>query len=223
MMRYLLLLIGLFLFISCKKETSNKVNLHHDYFGIEKGRYIVYDVKEVNHLSNNNKDTIEYQLKTVIGDTVHDNAGRVGNKYMRYTRNLSTDNWVLKDVWFIILADNRGELVEENERIVKMVFAPTSDKAWNANNFNTLGAVEYSYDDLHTPFQISGIHMDSTVKVVQEDVFNLIQWRKKHEIYAKNIGMVKKHYQHYNISNFDVQNISTGKELYMNMIQYGFE
>ena len=137
-MRYLLLLTGILVFVSCKKETTNKINLHTDYFGVTKGRYIIYDVMEVDHLSNNSKDTSIYQLKTVISDTVHDNAGRVGNKFMRYTRNTSTDNWALKDVWFIILTDNRGELIEENERIVKMVFAPTADKEWDANSFNTL-------------------------------------------------------------------------------------
>lgn len=222
MYKYLSLIIVLVVLFSCKKETT-KVDLHFDYFGAEKGRYIVYDAREITHLSNGTSDTVNYQLKTVIGDTVNDNSGRTGHKYYRYKRSSSGDNWNLSDVWFILLTDNRGELVEENERIIKLVFAPTPNKTWNGNAFNTNEDMEYSYEDIHEPKTINGIHLDSTLKVVQEDVFNLIQWRKKSEIYAKNIGLVKKHYQHLNISNFNVTNISTGKELFLDMIEYGQE
>lgn len=222
MYKYLSLIIALIVLFSCKKDTT-KVNLHFDYFGVQKGRYIIYDAREITHLSNSTSDTIDYQLKTVIGDTVIDNSGRTGHKYYRYKRANSSQNWSLSDVWFIILTDNRGELVEENERIIKLVFAPTSNKTWNGNAFNTNEEMEYSYEDIHTSMNINGIQLDSTLKVVQEDVFNLIQWKKKSEIYAKNIGLVKKHFQHLNISNFNITNISTGKELFLEMIQYGYE
>lgn len=216
-----------FIFISiivfaCKKESS-KINLHFDYFGLTQGRYVIYEAEEITHLSNGAHDTIHYQLKTVIGDTVNDNSGRLGYKYMRYKRNVASDPWSISDVWFIIIADNRGELIEENERIVKMVFAPTSAKKWNGNASNTLGEQEYSYTDIHIPLTINGIQMDSTVKVIQEDEFNLIQWRKKYEVYAKNIGLVKKHYQHLDISNFDITDISTGKELFLDILEYGMQ
>lgn len=222
MFRYLIVILSVVFLSSCKKEET-QIDLHYNYFGLEQGAYVIYDAREISHLSNNTSDTVNYQLKTVIGDTVHDNAGRVGYKYMRYKRGVPSDDWGLSDVWFIILTDNRGELVEENERIVKLVFAPTSSKTWNGNAFNTNEATEYSYEDIHIPMNLNGIQLDSTLKVVQEDVFNLIQWRKKHEVYAKNIGMVKKHYQHLDISNFDITNISTGKELFLEMVGYGKE
>lgn len=222
MYKYISIICCLIVVASCKKDEA-KVSLHHDYFGLEKGRYIIYDAREISHLSDGTSDTIDYQLKASIGDTVHDNSGRVGYKYLRYKRDTSADNWILSDVWFIILTDNRGELIEENERIIKLVFAPTSDKVWNGNAFNANGEMEFSYEDIHAPMTINGIKIDSTLKVIQEDVFNLIHFRKKHEVYAKNIGMVKKHYRHLNISNFDITNISTGREFFLEMIQSGKE
>lgn len=222
MKKYIFILLSILVLSSCKKDTTN-VNLHYDYFGAETGKYIVYDVKEISHLSNYTKDTINYQLKTVIGDTVHDNSSRIGYKFKRYKRNLPTENWVLKDVWFIIIAENKGELIEENERIIKLVFAPKENKVWNGNAFNTKEEVEYSYEDIHSSMDYNGFHLDSTLKVVQEDVFNMIQYRNKYEVYAKGIGLVKKNYQHLNISNFDVTNISTGKEIFYEMIEYGNE
>lgn len=223
MFRYTTLIIGILCLFSCKKKEDTKINLHYEYFGVEQGRYVVYNAREISHLSNGTSDTVDYQLKTVIGDTVHDNAGRIGHKYFRYKRSSPSESWNLSDVWFIIITDNRGELIEENERIVKLVFAPENYKVWDGNAANTNGKMEYSYEDIHTPLNLNGIYMDSTLKVVQEDVFNLIQWRKKHEIYANNIGMVKKHYQHLDISNFDITNISTGKEFFLEMTAFGKE
>lgn len=223
MFRFTLVILTALLVFSCKKKEDTNVNLHYDYFGMEQGRYVVYDAREISHLSNGTSDTVSYQLKTVIGDTVHDNSGRIGHKYFRYKRTSPSENWSLSDVWFIIIADNRGELIEENERIVKLVFAPAIHKTWDGNAYNTNGKMEYSYEDIHAPLSLNGIQMDSTVKVVQEDVFNLIQWRKKHEVYAKKIGLVKKHYQHLDISNFDVTDISTGKEYFLDMTAYGTE
>lgn len=222
-MKNRLFLIALLLFfVGCKKDSSS-VKLHYEYFGVNKGRFVIYDVNEITHLSNGSKEYSDYQLKTVIGDTVHDNSGRLGYKFLRYKRLTSTDNWAIKDVWFIIIADNKGELIEENERIIKLVFAPTSKKTWNGNAYNTKEEVVYSYDSIHKPYKINGLQLDSTLKVVQEDVFNMIQFKKKHEIYAKNIGLVKKHYQDLNISNFDINNVSTGKEIFYNMTSYGVE
>ncbi|MCO5260664.1 MAG: hypothetical protein M9916_11015 [Crocinitomicaceae bacterium] len=215
----LLIAIGL---VSCKKETK-EVNFHFDYFGDEQGRYVMYDVQEITHLSDGSKNYTNYQLKTVIGDTVHDNSGRIGNKFFRYKRIDPMDEWQLKDVWFIIIADYKGELVEENQRVIKLVFAPTKNKSWNGNAFNTDDALEYTYNGIHEPFNVNGFQLDSTVKVMQEDISNLIQYRKKYEIYAKGIGLVKKHYQHLNINNFDITNVSSGKEIYYDMIGYGKE
>lgn len=222
MKRLLPLLMILLVLFACKKENS-KVNLHHDYFGNVEGKYVVYSVKEISHLSDGTHDTTYYHLKTVIGDTVYDNAGRLGNKFFRYTRPGGNGNWNLKDVWFIILADNKGELIEENERIVKLVFAPTEDKKWDGNIYNTQESMEYTYQDIHKPMIIGSYSLDSTVTVMQEDVFNLIQFRKKYEVYAKGIGLVKKYYQHLNINNFNVNSINTGKELFYSMIEYGVE
>jgi hypothetical protein len=215
---FLSLFVGL---IACNKNDTNAPKLHHDYFGLTQGRFIEYNATEIAHLSNGQHDTIAYQLRTVIGDTVYDNEGRLGYKYFRYKRDNTNEAWDLKDVWFTILTNNRGELVEENERIVKMVFAPTFDKTWNGNAFNTLPEMEYSYSEIHAPMTINGFVLDSTVTVMQEDVFNLIQYRKKYEVYAKNIGMVKKYFRHLEISNFNVNAISTGKELFLTMTAYG--
>lgn len=214
-----------FLFISavaCKKK-SESINMHLDYFGNQQGKFVIYKAKEITHLSPDSSVVLNYELKTLIGDTVHDNAGNIGNKYFRFVRENASESWSLKDVWFIDITNYQAILIEENEKKIKMVFAPLESKTWDINAYNNLGEQICTYEDLHQPFSIGGYMLDSTIKVVEDDQFNLISLRKKHEIYAKGIGLIKKHYQHLNINNFDVNNVNSGKELFLNMIAYGQE
>jgi len=216
-------LLLILVFASCKKKTT-EVNMHLGYFDLTPGRYIIYDVTEIIHNNSANHDTLTYQLKTVIGDTIYDNQNRIARKYIRYKRNTSADQWVIKDLWTAIVADFKAELVEENQRVVKLVFAPTLSKEWNANIYNTFPEQETYYEEIHQPYQVGNQQFDSTVSVIQEnDPPNLIEYKSKYEIYAKGIGMIKKRYIDLSINNFDVTNINNGNELYMNIVSYGFE
>lgn len=207
----------------CKKDTQ-KVNLHTDYFDLTQGRYIIYDVMEISHSQGAaGSDTSVYQLKTVIGDTITDNAGRIARKFYRYTRDSASGVWDLKDVWTTIIADYRAELVEENQRVVKLVFAPTLEKNWDANAYNQFPKLECYYDEIHKSYTVGAHQFDSTITVEQADELNLIQYKRKYEVYAKGIGLVKTHFRDLEINNFDVTDIDEGKELFMNFVSTGFE
>jgi hypothetical protein len=209
---------------SCKKDQST-VDFHYDYFDLTPGRYITYQVKEIVHDAGaiTQHDTMDYQLKTVIGDTVIDNQGRIAREFLRYKRNTSSDSWVLADVWTTIISERRAELIEENQRVVKMVFAPTINKVWDMNAYNTLGGLECYYRDVHIDYSINGFSFDSTVIVEQEDFSSLVDHRRKYEVYANGIGLVYKYYKHLEIQNFDSLNVKNGNELFYTLTSYGFE
>lgn len=210
-------------FVACKKD-SQEVDYHYDYLGNEEGRYVIYDVVEVNHLLGaTSGDTSYYQLKTVIGDTIYDNSGRLANKFYRYIKNEISGAWDLQDTWMILIAENRGELIEENQRRIKLLFAPSSSKNWNANAFNVDDELDCYYDEIHESYQVGNLNFDSTVIVEQEDELNLIQFRRKYEVYAKGVGMIKKHYRHLEINNFNVLDVNQGKELFMDAIDFGVQ
>jgi len=218
---------GLLLFIAfvgCKKNDTFEVDFQFEYYDLTPGRFIVYDVVEISHSTGaSGSDTSSYQLKTLIGDTVIDNAGRIARKYLRYKRATSADIWQLKDVWTTIIADYRAELVEENRRVVKMVFAPTKEKKWDANVNNTQGELACTYDAIEESYSVNNQNYEGSLIVEQADELNLVQFKRKYEVYSKGIGMIKKHYQDLTINNFDVTNISTGKELFMNIVSFGIE
>lgn len=218
------LILGLLFIVSCKKQAAPP-NFHYGYFDLTPGRYIDYDVMEVEHdvAQAVAHDTIYYQLRTLIGDTVIDNEGRVARKFIRYKRPNSSSPWVQSDLWTTIIDQNRAELVEENQRVIKLVFAPTIAKEWNANAFNTFSALDCYYRDIHENQQIGSIDFDSTLVVEQEDFFSMVDHKRKFEVYSKGVGLVYKHYRDLIISGFDTLNVQKGTEMYYTCIGFGFQ
>jgi len=221
---FLSTILVFFLVFSCKKSNP-PFQFHYNYFDLSEGRYIDYRVKEIHHDTgaSNPHDTLNYLLRTVIGDTIIDNEGRIARKFYRYKRNSVIENWVLSDLWMALITNNRAELIEENQRIIKLVFKPTLTKEWNANSFNSFSELNCYYDDLHLEGNFNGFSFDSTLRVEQDDFISLVDYRRKHETYAKGIGLVSKFYKHLTIQNFDTLNVKNGDELFYTLIGYGFE
>ncbi len=168
-------------------------------------------------------DTIYYQLKTRWGDTIIDNQGRIAREFHRFKRNTPADSWVLTDVWMGVIDGVRGELVEENERKVKLVFAPTLSKQWDANAYNMLGEQDCYYRDIHQDTTINGVLLDSTLVVEQDDFVSLIDTVRKYEVYAKNIGLVHK-YSKDNFYQFSTgSEVFKGSEVYYTYVSDGYE
>ena len=210
--------------VSCKKQDAAP-QFHYDYFDLTQGRYIDYDVMEINHDVDQaiEHDTSYYQLRTLIGDTAIDNQGRIARKFCRYTRPNSAGTWVLSDVWTALITENRAELIEENQRIIKLVFAPTISKEWNPNAFNMYNEMTSYYRDIHDSQTFGALFFDSALVVEQEDFFSLVDKKRKYEVYAKGIGLVHKYYKDLTISNFDTLNIQKGQELFYTCFAYGIQ
>ena len=224
MYRYIFPLFVLVIAVSACKKDNPAPDFHYDYFPLNEGRFVTYSVREVVVDADLNlNDTNEYYLKAVIGDTITDNEGRVARRYERYVRQNLSDPWVLQDIWTAIIDGGRAELVEENQRTIKMVFSPDKFKEWNANAYNMLSGLDCYYRDIHLPGGINGFSFDSTVTVEQEDFFSLIDYRRKYEQYAKGVGLYYKHYKNYKIANFDTLNVTKGNEVIMQLIDYGVE
>lgn len=225
-------LLGLFILaslISCKKQDNqqNSFIKVDDYAGLKKGRFIIYDALEIQHTPASSttvfSDTSRYELKVLIEDTIYDNLGRVAWKYNRYKRLNAQEAWTLSDVWTTLVDGNNNELVEENQRIIKLKSPIKASTEWNANVFNNIGESIFSYSNINDPFVFNNLNFDSTVTVVQGDERNLIKYEKKIEVYAKGIGMIYKYFKELSIANFDTLNIKNGKELYLYPKSFGFQ
>ncbi len=216
-------------FVGCKK--TPEPNFHFEYFGYEKGRYVVYDVMEITHDKKVNKhDTLVFQLKTKWGESYLDNQNREGREYLRFVRSLPTEPWVLQDKWFGLIDGIRAELVEENQRMVKLVFSPTLNKLWDLNAYNMNGETDSYYSEIHQDTTINNVLIDSTLTVIYDEGHNSkIDSVYSFEKYAKNIGLIHKHYKdnHFEFiigSPGEVDpEVKIGKELYYFYVSSGIE
>lgn len=191
---------------------------------MEAGRFVIYDVTEITHDTDLavEHDTVTYQLKTVWEGKYIDNEGRTTSIFRRYKRDTPTDDWVLYDLWTGVYDGIRGELIEENQRVVKLVFAPTLSKEWDANAYNNLGELNCFYSDVHVDTTINGVSFDSCVVVDQDNFSSLIDTIRKFEVYAKHVGLIRKFHKD-NVYDFGNPVPQKGTEIYYNYVSHGYE
>ena len=103
---------------SCKKKKVDLPKMHTNYFGLIEGRYIIYEVQEMFHdvAVSPQHDTSFYQLKTVIGNEITDNQGRMVREFKRYKRKSSTDLWVFTDLWTALIENNKRTKKEREKK-----------------------------------------------------------------------------------------------------------
>lgn len=216
----ILLLIPFFIINSCKKDEP--FDMQYDYFPLSEGRYVVYSVHEIfvdQQLQQ--KDTFDYFIKTLVDDTVMDNSGRIARKFERYFSSSAAGPWTIHDVWTAIVDGGRAELVEENNRTIKLVFAPSEDDEWDMNAYNTLGQMECYYSNINSPYSVNGTTFSTTVTVEQEDFSSFIDSRRKYEVYARGVGMIHKYFRDFVIINGNPNNVKKGHLIDMQLISYG--
>jgi len=183
------------LFSSCKKDTEEPVEMGYKYFPVNTGHWVIYKVDSISYNDfTGDIDSFRYQIKEYVESVFIDNSGRTSQRLERYIRYSDTAEWIIKDVWFETLTASSAERVEENLRMVKLIFPVEESQTWNGNAFNMLDAQTYKYQEVHTPATINNIYLDSTVTVLQKSFFPIIGEYFEQEIYAAHIGMVYKKY-----------------------------
>lgn len=223
-MKNLLYILSIFVLFSCGKDTED-VDFGYSYFGWEEGRYVVYDGMYINHDASLSPahDTTFYKLKTVVGKEYIDNEGRSAKEFTRYLWNEDDQAWVVKDLYTCIIADGRAELIEENQRKIKLVFAVTEDKMWDMNAFNMLGEKLCYYESIGSSRSYNGLNLDSTVTVIQSNSSTFLDHEVQFEVYAKDVGLVRLFYKDLRVSGGDTNNVETGKEEFLTLTDFGIE
>lgn len=228
MVKFYTLLFLMLCLYSCKKDEVNVLIPEKDrfteYFGLQVGRYIEYDVIEIHHDDAVDiHDTLKYILKVKIEDTLIDNKGDIAYKYERSYWDSYNQIWQMKDVWVAKITDKYAQLVEENIIKSKLYFPVSFDFEWNRNLFNDQEEDIVKYSSVHEAKTLTNILFDSTLTVSKDTYFTLVDFRKDYEVYAKNIGLISKTYKNLRISNFDTLKVKTGDELFYTVVKFGIE
>ena len=207
------------IFITCRKDQSTKIDMGYNYFPVDVGRWVIYDVDSIIHNNfTSTIDTFHFQIKEIIAGMFVDNEGRNTLRLERWKKENDTIDWRLQDVWYENLLDTKAEKVEENIRYIKLVFPVKEGKSWDGNAYNTLGTWNYTYTDVDVPLIINNNTFDSTLTVLQLDNPLLISYEHSEEQYARGVGMIYKQYTF-----LDYQNIQPGLEFTMQVSSYSYE
>lgn len=220
----LLLLSCVFLF-ACKKQPEKSIIYGYSYFPTNLNNYVVYEVVDIFH-DNALKpahDTVRYQVKEVIGEELIDGEGEVAQKLRRYIRANDTLSWTLKDVWTLKRTATTGEIVNENNRIIEMVFAIAYNRTWNSNALNNQKSLKCYYEDIYLPFTLPTIEFDSTVRVEKENFSSYIDFKRSYTVYAPRVGRIYSVAKDLQIDKGDTLDIIKGSELFYTAIDFGIE
>lgn len=222
MKRVLYITLFSIVLFSCKNDKNN-IDFGYDYFPMEEGRYVEYDVLRVWHDEDLNPkhDTTQYRLRTVIGEEVIDNSGRLARKFFQYRYDINTGDQIDQRVWTRVIDGKRGEVVEENQRMIRMIFPVKMNEEWNVNAFNSLGKQKVYYNDHDKSRVVNGFEFENTSKIIYDDFLSLVDYKKKHEVYARGVGLVERSFKDFTINNFDTLIIKKGEELHYKLTAYG--
>lgn len=196
-----LLAVALFVLIlpSCKTEKDTYVTeFNYDYYPIDSGHYVAYQVDSIRYLDQFDRDTASYQIMEVIGDTFYDNENQLSRKINVYRRPNSNSAWALQKVWHVKQTTTNVQKIEDDLRFIKLVFPQSNNTTWNGNiyipetePFKIYQNWEYGYSNVHQPYTVNSFSFDSTVIVTEIEVLdNVIERTVSKAVYAKGVGMI---------------------------------
>ncbi|MBI5540542.1 MAG: hypothetical protein HY951_10825 [Bacteroidia bacterium] len=181
------------IFSGCRKESENNIDYGYNYFPLIVGKERIYQVVDINiDTAMGIYDTSRYLLKEKVAETFIDNSGNKSCTIERYVMYDSMPSWEVKDVWVAQINSNQAQQVEENLRIVKIVFPLIKHDSWNGNAYNILDPKYYEVESFDKPELLNEKNYDSVLTVVEENNESMINKYYEYEQYAKDIGLINK-------------------------------
>lgn len=209
----------LLILFSCKKETADfKPEIISDYFPLETGRYIDYDLDSTVFIEFGTIEEIHhYQAREVVEEAITDNAGRESYKITRYLRTNEAEPWAPSITFLATPTSQSLEVLENNLRYVKLGYPFKDGFSWKGNkyidtystelNMNYMEDWDYTYDSVGVPLTIGSANFDHTIKVFERDEFlgqdpsipGTLYAEKTiaNEKYAKGVGLIYREFLHW--------------------------
>ena len=219
---------------SCKLQSIDPetVDLGHDYYPLEIGRYIIYNQHDTIYNSVTVVDTT-YHVKEVIHDSYKEGTEEKFIVY-HYAKKTTDTVWPIQpdSVWTVVNTNNQLIRTESNIDYIKLVFPVKEGKAWNGNAKNPAGEFTssdkfYRMTDLNKPYTINGMVYPNTLKMtIANQSDEIVSMDIRYDIYAKGIGFVKKDYTVYYYKQdpaLPSKTIDFGSHKVMEITKYGRE
>ncbi len=208
---FLFLSLGVILScFSCKEGTVSEdllIDFGYDYYPLKTGNYWEYQTDSIVFDFDGNIafiDTSTTFVREEITGIQIDSEGDTIFVLERLEKENLADSWLVRDVWSVKKTAATLERVEENIRLVKMVFPLQEGVDFDAtifieDNFTVVVAGEFlekfkgwasQVDAVGEQETIGGIDYPEVTTITYADEENLIERRWAYSKFAKNVGMV---------------------------------
>lgn len=203
------ILFLLFLVIACKKESfQEESDFGYAYQPKQIGYWVEYEVDSLyfNDITSPvTIDTSRFYIREVLESTFLDASGEENIRVELYKKQNFNDAWQIYQVGSVKYTNSAYERYFNDIRLVNLTFPVKTGKEWNGNayvnvqNESTLEYLDdtkydwsYEYTLVDLPENVGAFNFDSCATIIQIDDENLFEKKYSKEVYAKNIGMVRK-------------------------------
>ncbi|NUN99426.1 MAG: hypothetical protein HUU01_02285 [Saprospiraceae bacterium] len=210
----LLLLLPVFLILSCEKRETEPLDLDfgYEYYPLELGQVREYAVDSIIFdpaLGGTRIDSNSWLVQEVVVDTFPGQDGLTWYRIERFQRQSDTLPWQIGKVYAAARSKQQAFRTEDNLKFIKMTFPLQANETWDGNAFFSIKTTveiageqiemfkDWAYRTLSLtdPLQVGDLTFEKVCSIQLADSENIIEYRQAKEHYAKNIGLVYKELQ----------------------------
>src|SRR5215218_3542026 len=116
---------------SCKKKDPFTSASLRDYYPLQVGKYITYDLDSTVFVAFGVRDTvISYQVQDRIDAQITDNNGKATYRVIRFIRKDETQQWSANNTFMVVPGENAIDLIENNLRFQKLKLPVSEGFSW---------------------------------------------------------------------------------------------
>lgn len=216
----ILLLVVLFsaVLFSCKKSKNTSPNADKtlQYFPLQKGKYIVYNVDSTLWIDTSCLEYHHtYQLRYQVTDTFTDDQQNVNYVVDAFVNSAKTGGqWVASDVFNVAVTPDGLVVDKDRIKFIKLVFPVVNGTTFNGNKLIDTRDTDYayfrnwtySYQNVGQSFTSGLESFDNTVTVAEHDETvgdmnakpdSLASRTYFKEVYAYNVGLIYSQQTHW--------------------------
>lgn len=179
-------------------------NYYYQYYPLKVGDYRIYNVDSIPYTEGDKPlDTIHSQVKEVLQSTYTDATGEQMYRVEVYRRNNESAPWQIMHVYATGRPTYYADVVDNNQRVVKLEFPITEGHSWNANKYNTSDSARLFTSKIlqaHRPYATANKTYDSVAVVEVKNDQDFVTKNYQAECYAASYGLV-----YYVVDNLNIQ------------------
>ena len=217
-----LVLVALF---SCSTHELKERVQDKDFVPFRIGYFAEYKIMEITY-AGSFMDTTQYDLFMEVVDSVLLPDKGVGYTVHIRMRPLGTTVWRYEKSGLMHINDFRVTWLEGDQSFVKLAFPLENGRSWDGNSLNQLSREDYWISDSGVAYEGLLSVFPNCLTVNQKEVYNALEEEVRFEIYAHQIGMVKKEIKQFSFCSvgdcFGKYQIQSGFHFIQELIGYGY-